>query len=147
MVGPDANRFVFLTGREHFSHNLGWTPVVGQTLGHGLLNMDPPEHTRHRALMNPAFTTNFMAAYLPLMQRIIAERTATWLEQAEIDLRGGVRNPTGEQFRHGQACLASRIQPTSRTQSGRSWSRCCRRLNVLGVPEPTFGRWSTPSAT
>ena len=56
LVGPEANRFVFLTGREHFSHDLGWTPVVGETLGHGLLNMDPPEHTRHRALMNPAFT-------------------------------------------------------------------------------------------
>src|SRR6267142_649962 len=80
MVGPDANRFVFLTGRDHFSHDLGWTPVVGETLGHGLLNMDPPEHTRHRALMNPAFTTTFMAAYLPLMQRIIAERSATWVQ-------------------------------------------------------------------
>ena len=78
MVGPEANRFVFLTGREHFSHDLGWTPVVGETLGHGLLNMDPPEHTRHRALMNPAFTSTFMAGYLPLMQRIITERTAEW---------------------------------------------------------------------
>ncbi len=86
MVGPEANRFVFLTGREHFSHDLGWTPVVGETLGHGLLNMDPPEHTRHRALMNPAFTASFMAAYLPLMQRVIAERTASWVEQGDIDL-------------------------------------------------------------
>src|SRR6266542_3321384 len=86
MVGPEANRFVFLSGREHFSHDLGWTPVVGETLGHGLLNMDPPEHTRHRALMNPAFTASFMAAYLPLMQRVIAERTASWVEQGDIDL-------------------------------------------------------------
>jgi hypothetical protein len=43
-------------------------------------------------------------------------------------------------FRHGQACLASRIQPMSPTQSGRSWSRCCRRLNGLGVRERTFAR-------
>ena len=94
MVGPDANRFVFLTGREHFSHDLGWTPVVGDTLGHGLLNMDPPEHTRHRALMNPAFTTTFMAAYLPLMQRIIGERTASWVDQPEIDLMVEAREIT-----------------------------------------------------
>src|SRR6476661_7777243 len=67
MVGPEANRFVLLSGREHFSHDLGWTPVVGESLGHGLLNMDPPEHTRHRALMNPAFTATFMAGYLPVM--------------------------------------------------------------------------------
>jgi cytochrome P450 len=86
LVGPEANRFVFLTGREHFSHDLGWTPVIGETLGHGLLNMDPPEHPRHRALMNPAFTATFMAAYLPLMQRIIAERSAAWPEQRQIDL-------------------------------------------------------------
>jgi retinoid hydroxylase len=94
MVGPEANRFVFLTGREHFSHDLGWTPVVGDTLGHGLLNMDPPEHTRHRALMNPAFTTTFMAAYLPLMQRIIGERTASWVDQPEIDLMVEAREIT-----------------------------------------------------
>jgi cytochrome P450 len=94
MVGPDANRFVFLSGREHFSHDLGWTPVVGETLGHGLLNMDPPEHTRHRALMNPAFTTSFMAAYLPLMQRIIAERTAEWVGSGEIDLMTEAREIT-----------------------------------------------------
>jgi cytochrome P450 len=94
LVGPDANRFVFLTGRDHFSHDLGWTPVVGETLGHGLLNMDPPEHTRHRALMNPAFTTTFMAAYLPLMQRIIAERSATWVQHSEIDLMVEAREIT-----------------------------------------------------
>jgi len=94
MVGPEANRFVFLSGREHFSHDLGWTPVVGETLGHGLLNMDPPEHTRHRALMNPAFTTAFMAAYLPLMQRVIAERTAEWAEGSTIDLMTEAREIT-----------------------------------------------------
>ncbi len=56
-----------------------------------MLNMDPPEHTRHRALMNPAFTTRFMAAYLPLMQRIIAARSATWVGHAEIDLMAEAR--------------------------------------------------------
>ncbi len=86
MVGPEANRFVLLSGRDHFSHDQGWTPVVGETLGHGLLNMDPPEHTLHRALMNPAFTSAFMAGYLPLMQGIIAERSAEWLNHDTIDL-------------------------------------------------------------
>src|SRR2546430_616882 len=45
--------------------------------------MDPPEHTRHRALMNPAFTTTFMAVYLPLMQRIITERALGHLGPAQ----------------------------------------------------------------
>ena len=94
LVGPEANRFVLLSGRQHFSHDLGWTPVVGESFGHGLLNMDPPEHTRHRGLMNPAFTASFMAGYLPLMERVIAQRTADWAERGEIDLVSEAREIT-----------------------------------------------------
>jgi retinoid hydroxylase len=94
MVGPEANRFVLLTHREHFSHDLGWTPVIGDTLGHGLLNMDPPEHTRHRALMNPAFTAAFMDRYLPLMQRVIAQRTRHWLTEDSVDVLSEAREIT-----------------------------------------------------
>jgi retinoid hydroxylase len=86
MVGPDANRMVFHTQRERFSHDQGWTPVIGETLGNGLLNMDPPEHTRHRLLMNPAFTSAYMAAYLPVMERVIADRTRDWAERDDINL-------------------------------------------------------------
>lgn len=94
MVGPEANRFVMATGREHFSHALGWTPVVGETLGMGLLNMDSPEHTRHRAMMNPAFTSAFMARYLPIMQRVIERRTRDWAERGEVDLSREAREIT-----------------------------------------------------
>src|ERR671928_951922 len=94
LVGPEANRLVLLTQRECFSHDQGWTPVIGETLGHGLLNMDPPEHTWHRALMNPAFTASFMAAYLPLMQRVIAERTTSWIDQPAVDLMVEAREIT-----------------------------------------------------
>jgi pimeloyl-ACP methyl ester carboxylesterase len=45
LVGPEANRFVLHTHRELFSHEKGWTPNIGQLMGKGLLNMDPPEHT------------------------------------------------------------------------------------------------------
>jgi cytochrome P450 len=94
LIGPEANRLVLLTRRECFSHDQGWTPVVGETLGHGLLNMDPPEHTRHRALMNPAFTAAFMAGYLPLMQRVIDERTRRWAARDEVDLLAEAREIT-----------------------------------------------------
>src|SRR4029079_5249433 len=94
LVGPEANRFVLLSGRSNFSHDLGWTPVVGESFGHGLLNMDPPEHTRHRGLMNPAFTASFMAGYLPLMTRVIEQRTADWAQRGEIDLVSEAREIT-----------------------------------------------------
>ena len=44
--------------------------------------------------MNPAFTSAFMAGYLPLMQRIIADRTAEWLKRATIDLMVEAREIT-----------------------------------------------------
>ncbi len=86
MIGPEANRFVLNTHREHFSHAEGWTPVIGETLGRGLLTMDAPEHGRHRAMMNPAFTAAFMAAYLPVMQRVVEQRTHDWAARGEVDL-------------------------------------------------------------
>lgn len=86
LVGPEANRFVLLTHREYFSHDLGWTPIFGDSLGKGLANMDPPEHSRHRALMSPAFTAAFMDQYLPLISRVIAKRARDWAERGEVDL-------------------------------------------------------------
>jgi cytochrome P450 len=86
LVGPEANRFVLHTGREHFSHDQGWTPIIGEWLGKGLLNMDPPDHTRHRKLWSPAFTTAAIEAYLPIIQRVISERTAAWPQQKVVDV-------------------------------------------------------------
>jgi retinoid hydroxylase len=94
MVGPEANRFVLHTGREHFSHDLGWTPIVGETIGKGLLNMDGPEHARHRKMWNPAFTSACMEAYLPVIQRVIAERTRTWPQRGEVDVYHEAREIT-----------------------------------------------------
>src|SRR5579864_6383750 len=48
--------------------------------------MDDPEHARHRKMWNPAFTSACMAAYLPMMQHVIAERTATWATRGEVDV-------------------------------------------------------------
>ena len=86
MVGPEANRFVFHTGREHFSHNLGWTPIIGEIFGKGLLNMDDPEHARHRKMWNPAFTAAAMERYIPVMQRVITERSSHWTQQSKINI-------------------------------------------------------------
>jgi cytochrome P450 len=86
MVGPEANRFVLHTGREHFSHEQGWTPIIGSILGRGILNMDGAEHNRDRKSMNPAFTIAYMARYLPAMLRVIRARTADWAARGEVDL-------------------------------------------------------------
>lgn len=94
LVGPEANRFVLHTAREAFSHDAGWTPIIGAPLGKGLLNMDPPQHTAHRKLWNPAFTTAAMTAYLPIINQVIRERTHTWLAQEEVDVLSEAREIT-----------------------------------------------------
>jgi retinoid hydroxylase len=86
LVGAEASRFVFHTGREYFSHDRGWTPLMGVPLGQGLLNMDAPEHTRHRKMWNPAFTGPSIEAYMPVIARVIAARTSSWPQQPEVDI-------------------------------------------------------------
>src|SRR5579875_1175846 len=46
MVGPEANRFVFQTNRDCFSHDRGWTPQLQYVMAKGLLNTDDPQHER-----------------------------------------------------------------------------------------------------
>ncbi len=94
MVGPEANRFVLHTGRENFSHNLGWTPIIGDMLGRGLLNMDDPEHARHRKMWNPAFTNACMESYIPVIQRVVDARTRAWPDQQSIDVYAEAREIT-----------------------------------------------------
>jgi cytochrome P450 len=94
MIGPEANRFVMHTHREHFSHDLGWTPVIGDVFERGLLNTDDPEHARQRRMMNPAFAIAYMGRYLPIMHRVIAERTRDWAERGEVDLYEEARKIT-----------------------------------------------------
>jgi cytochrome P450 len=86
LVGPEANRLVLHTHRDHFSNDKGWTPVLGPFFGRGLLNMDGAEWERHRKLMNPAFTAAYMARYLPVMADVIRRRTADWIERGQVDL-------------------------------------------------------------
>lgn len=96
LVGPEANRFVLAGGRQKFSHRMGWGQLFGviDTYGDGLLTMDGALHDQHRHMMNPAFTISYMDRYLPLMNRIIRERTAGWAERGEVDVYDEARKIT-----------------------------------------------------
>ncbi len=96
MVGPEANRFVLQSDRLKFSHHQGWGNLFGvlDIFGDGLLTMDGPEHDAHRRIMNPAFTISYIDRYVPLMNRIIRERIATWGERGEIDIYDEARKVT-----------------------------------------------------
>jgi cytochrome P450 len=54
----------------------GYAGVVGRLFGHSILEMDPPEHTRYRALVQQAFTRRSLEAWrdalvVPYAQRLV----------------------------------------------------------------------------
>jgi len=94
LVGPEANKVVLQAQRDAFSHDRGWSPILGGIFEKGLLNTDDPLHARQRRLMNPAFTAAYMARYLPIMTRIVEERTREWSARTSIDLYAECRKIT-----------------------------------------------------
>ena len=86
LIGADANKMVFNTHRDIFSHDKGWTPIIGDIMGRGLLNQDNPDWARSRKMWNPAFTASYMERYIPLIQRIVAQHTADWAERGQVDV-------------------------------------------------------------
>ncbi len=96
LIGPEANRFVLYSDRQKFSHHMGWGELYGidRVFGDGLLSMDGPEHDAHRRLMNPAFAIAYMDRYVPLMNRIIRERIATWGAAGDVDVYDEARKIT-----------------------------------------------------
>ena len=96
MVGPEANRFVLVSNRQKFSNYIGWGTVfsIVDMFGRGLLSMDGAEHDQQRKIMNPAFAVSYMDRYLPLMNRIVRERVATWAERDDVDIYEETRTLT-----------------------------------------------------
>jgi retinoid hydroxylase len=94
LIGAQANKLVFNTERDAFSHDLGWTPIIGDLMGQGLLNQDNPAWLRSRKIWNPAFTTAYMETYLPMIQRIVKEHTDTWASRGQVDIYQEARQIT-----------------------------------------------------
>ena len=86
LVGPEANRFVFHTGRQCFSHDQGWTPILGNMIGRGLINMDDPDHAIHRKMWSPAFTNDVMLAYIALLHQIVEKKVAKFASQPLVNV-------------------------------------------------------------
>ena len=87
LLGPEANRFVLLTHRHALSYAAGWEWAFGQVrCPRNLLTMDGAEHTRHRALLHPAFAARRIDRYLPRLAGIIERRLAGWATRREVDI-------------------------------------------------------------
>lgn len=77
VLGPDANRRLLASHRDHFSHAVGYA-MVRKVLGDGLLFQDGAVHARNRALMTPAFHQRAVHSYFDVMQRTAEAHVARW---------------------------------------------------------------------
>ncbi|HSP95758.1 MAG TPA: cytochrome P450 [Candidatus Dormibacteraeota bacterium] len=90
LLGPEANRRLMVTHRDHFSHAMGYA-MVRKVLGDGLLFQDGAVHARNRTLMTPAFHQRAINSYFDLMQATAAAHAARWTRTG--------RAPMYERFR------------------------------------------------
>jgi cytochrome P450 len=86
LVGPEANHLVLVERRASFSQEHGWRPVLGDRLGRGLVNMDPPDAAHFRTVLQPAFRRERVARYGPFIRSVVAHRTRSWRPGAHVDL-------------------------------------------------------------
>lgn len=74
MLGPDANEFVLMDRERAFSARKAWMAApMGIYFRNGLLVMDPPDHLKHRRIMQMAFTSESLARHLAIMSPLIEE--------------------------------------------------------------------------
>lgn len=61
-------------------------PVFGEALSHHMLNLDPPHHTRLRALIGRAFTSRQVEALQPVIERVTNELLDAIATRNQADL-------------------------------------------------------------
>ncbi len=92
LVGPEANRFVTHTHRHLFSHARGWRAFFGGVWNENLLYLDHEAHAAHRKIMSPAFLPASIARTLPVMHRLVTDRTRDWGERDIVEIRAELRD-------------------------------------------------------
>lgn len=70
-----------------------FTPPPLQVLGHSMLFMDPPDHTRLRTLVNVAFSRRAVEDLRPMVSEIVGELADAAAERSEVDLVGELAYP------------------------------------------------------
>lgn len=83
MIGPEANHFMLVSGRENFAWRHGRLGDLITLIGDGLLTTDGEYHDASREILMPAFHRERVAAAVAIMVEE-AERTADRLEPGAI---------------------------------------------------------------
>jgi cytochrome P450 len=76
-AGPDAAQVVLANKDKAYSQQ-GWTYFIGPFFNRGLMLLDFEEHLYHRRLMQQAFTSERLAAYLGRVSEVARRGLAGW---------------------------------------------------------------------
>jgi cytochrome P450 len=80
-AGPEAAQVVLANKDKAYSQQ-GWTYFIGPFFNRGLMLLDFEEHLYHRRLMQQAFTTDRLAAYLGRVGEVAGKGMAGWEPRA-----------------------------------------------------------------
>jgi cytochrome P450 len=76
--GPDACGDVLQNRRHAYASGPGWSYLIGPFFDRGLMLLDFEEHHQHRRIMQQAFTSSRLAAYLGPMNDTLARGIDEW---------------------------------------------------------------------
>jgi cytochrome P450 len=90
LVGPEANRFVLITGRDDLRWRIEGDPIT-RLLRDGLLVIDGDWHDTLRSQMTPAFHRRLLITYTEAMWRYTDQVSATWANGHTIEMLAEMR--------------------------------------------------------
>ncbi|MBB2934059.1 cytochrome P450 [Amycolatopsis bartoniae] len=138
--------------RELFAVHRGADSAFVSSLAAHLLNMDPPDHTRLRKLVNKAFTVRTVSRLRPRVEQIADELLAAMPEDGRVDLLNafafplpitvicellGIPTTDRDDFRAWSNTIVSAATPEQLRSHGTALSEYLTKLIAAKRAEPT----------
>jgi cytochrome P450 len=94
VLGPEGIGEVLSNSDKAFSNKEGWEYLIGPFFERGVMLMDFDEHRLHRRIMQQAFKSERLVAYLEDMNPVISRGLGGWREQDGFALYPAVKQLT-----------------------------------------------------
>jgi cytochrome P450 len=137
--GPEGVGEV-LQNRDHaFASGPGWSFLIGPFFHRGLMLLDFDEHHSHKRIMQQAFTTERLSAYLDPMNDVLGLGLDSWIEQPNFGIYAALKQLTLDVAT--RTFMGAQLGPEADALNA-AFSDCVRAgTAVLRFPVPGL-RWS-----
>ena len=96
MVGPEANRFILLSGEENFEWAGGYGAFTGRLFPGSLSMEDGESHDRHRKALTPIFHGSTLESHCQMIVQKVESHVYRWAQKDEIIVFDAMRSLTFE---------------------------------------------------